>query len=212
VETNGKLGERDALDSASHEAFMAKLRKHFQINACRVVARRLGQGAVHRASLSYRLLSAPEVQEVSRDPALQLTAEFVRAAQARGDSCIAAFDGKQVAAYAWTAFRSGVYRNDVWVKVDPRACYVYTVFVRPEYREGKVTDALHTVADQFWLWTGKRFCMSFIYDHNAVEIEQARRCGGQTIAHAGYIEPMGINWALRAPRTERLEFHFFKPA
>src|SRR5579859_7183104 len=97
VETNGKLGER-ALDSASHEAFMAKLRKHFQINACRVVARPLGQGTVDRASLSYRLLSALEVQELIYDPALQMTAQFVRAAQGRGDSCIAAFDGKQVAA------------------------------------------------------------------------------------------------------------------
>jgi len=100
----------------------------------------------------------------------------------------------------------------VWVKVDPRACYVYKVFVQPEYREDKVSDALHTVADQFWLWTGKRFCMNFIHDLNPADMEQTRRCGGQTIAHAGYIEPMGINWALRAPRTERLEFHFFKPA
>ena len=211
METNEKLGERAALDSG-HEAFMAKLRKHFQINACRVVARPLGQVPVDRASLSYRLLSALEVQELVYDPALRLAASFVRAAQARQDACIAAFDGKQVVAYAWTAFGSGVCKNDVWVKVDPRACYVYKSFVRPEYRDDKVTDALHTVADQFWLWTGKRFCMSFIHDHNPADMEQTRRRGGKTIAHAGYIEPMGINWALRAPGTERLEFHFFKPA
>ncbi len=193
---------------------LSNLKEHFNIHKCSVLVRPLGNSApAPRAvtGLSYRLLSSQEVQDFCADPDLDLSKDFIGAAADRGDVCVGAFDGDKVVGYAWLAFAAAPYQDSVWVKFDMRACYTYKTFVRPQWQGREIERTLRIVADDLCIWSGKSFAISFIDSRNQASIAEAQRSGAQTVATAGYVEPMGMNWAVRPPGADRFEFQFFKP-
>jgi hypothetical protein len=208
------MPSNDLREAKVEKRFIERLREHFGIHTCRVLVRPLGNAtpAPRKPSpLSYRLLSTSEIHDCMRDPQLDMTEAFVRAAARRSDACVGAFDGETLAGYAWLAFAAAPYREGVWVTFDPRACYAYKVFVRPAYREQDIEGTLRVVADDLCIWAGKTFSISFIESGNRRSIEDAQRAGAHTVARAAYMAPTGMNWALREPGVEPIEFRFFKP-
>jgi hypothetical protein len=194
---------------------LSSLKEHFNIHKCSVLVRPLGNSVPAprtAGGLSYRLLSAQEVQNFCADPELDLDEAFVTAATSRRDVCVGAFDGETLVGYAWLAFAAAPYQDSVWVKFDMRACYTYKAFVRPQWRGREIERTLRIVADDLCIWSGKSFAISFIDIRNQVSIAEAQRGGAQTVATAGYVEPMGMNWAVRPSGADRFEFQFFKPA
>jgi hypothetical protein len=193
---------------------LSNLKEHFNIHKCSVLVRPLGNTAAaprKSGGLSYRLLSSQEIEGISADPELELSADFVRAAAARGDVCVGAFEGDKAVGYSWLAFAAAPYQDSVWVKFDLRACYTYKAFVRPGWEGRDIDRTLRIVADDLCIWSGKSFAINFIDTRNEHSIAEAQRTGAQTVATAGYMEPIGMNWALRAPGADRFEFQFFKP-
>jgi hypothetical protein len=193
---------------------LSSLKEHFNIRKCNVLVRPLGNSAAARrknAGVSYRLLSAEDLERFCADPGLELSDAFVRAASARGDVCVGAFEATRPVGYAWLAFAAAPYEDSVWVKFDLRACYTYKAFVRAGWEGRDIDRALRIVADDLCIWSGKSFAISFIDSRNQRSLAEARRTGAQTVATAGYMEPIGMNWALRSPGAERFEFSFFKP-
>jgi hypothetical protein len=193
---------------------LASLKEHFNIHKCNVLVRPLGNTAARPrkdTALSYRLLGTQEVQDLCADPELELSESFVAAAAGRGDVCVGAFDGEKPVGYAWLAFAAAPYQDSVWVTFDMRACYAYKAFVRPGWQGREIERTLRIVADDLCIWSGKSFAISFIDWRNQASLVEAQRSGAQTVATAGYVEPVGMNWAVRAPGAERFEFRFFKP-
>jgi hypothetical protein len=191
------------------------LKRHFGIHTFQVMARPLGRAepAVKPApGLSYRLLDRSEIEECCSRPDLHMSPAFAHQAAARKDACIGAFEGGEIRACAWIAFASAPCADEVWVRFDERACCLYRVFVRDSWRDRGMEAALRLVADDLCLWAGKRFAISFVDARNEHDIAQLTRTGAQTIAHAGFVEPIRMNWRMRKVGADGLQFRFFHPA
>jgi hypothetical protein len=187
------------------------LKRHFGIHSFQVMARPLGAEApAPDLGLRYRLLGRSEIEQCCNRPDLRMSPAFVQAAASRKDACIGAFLGKEIVACAWIAFTAAPCADDVWVRFDERACFLYQVFVRDEWRARGVDQALRLVADNLCLWAGKRFAMSFVAADNDGDIAQIAQTGARTIAHAGFVEPIGMNWKMRRAGADGLEFRFFQ--
>lgn len=191
----------------------AYLKRHFGIHTFQVMARPLGSaGAAPEAGLglTYRLLDRSEIEECCSRAALHMTPAFVQAAASRKDACVGAFDEGEIVACAWIAFAAAPCGEEVWVRFDPRASFVYKVFVRDEWRGRGVERVLRVIADDLCLWAGKRFAISFVDSRNEDDIEQLEQMGARTIAHAGFVEPFRMNWKMRTAGADGLEFRFFR--
>lgn len=190
------------------------LKRHFGIHTFQVMARPLGrsdQAARPALGLSYRLLDRSEIEACCSQPDLHMSPAFIRDAAARKDACVGAFDGGEMAACAWIAFTSAPCADDVWVCFDERACFLYRIFVRDAWRGRGLEAALRLVADDLCLWAGKRFAISFVDARNEQDIAQVAQTGAQTIAQAGFVEPIRMNWKMRKGGADGLEFRFFHP-
>ena len=178
------------------------------MRACNVLIRTLGTTASARQRLAYRVLNAQEIEAYAGDASLGLRDEALLAGRRGRHACVGALDGDELAGYAWLAFGAAPYQGSVWVSFDLRACSAYKVFVRARWRGQGIEQRLRTVADDLCIWAGKSHAISFIdiTDHEA--IEEAKQAGAQTIAHAGYVEPLGFNWAVQVPGAPRFDFSF----
>jgi GNAT superfamily N-acetyltransferase len=189
------------------------LKQHFGIHSFHVMARPLrstGPDTKLEPELTYRLLDRSEIEQCCHRPDLHMGPAFVRDAAARNDVCVGAFHAGAIVGGAWIAFSSAPCADDVWVNFDDRACFVYKVFVRDEWRGRGLERALHVVADNLCLWAGKRFAMSFVDSTNEGDIAQIEQIGARTIAKAGFVEPIRMNWKMRKAGVDGLAFRFFR--
>jgi hypothetical protein len=85
---------------------------------------------------SFRAISAAELLEAARDPALQLSAEGIDAAQRRGDLFFGIFAGNRLVAYRWYALSGATPLEEGLVIRYARAgrAYGYRAFTHPEHR------------------------------------------------------------------------------
>lgn len=86
------------------------------------------------ASPGARVLHADELEAASREPELDLNADFVASALAHGHVCVGAEQGGQLASYCWLS-GAETYMLDGLSLVPPaRSRYVYKAFTSPRHR------------------------------------------------------------------------------
>ncbi len=72
----------------------------------------------HAARFEFRQLTLDETLQASQNPALDLTSDFIRAAFARGDICLGAYENQNLVAYAWRSLNSAPVANGLWFRVE----------------------------------------------------------------------------------------------
>jgi GNAT superfamily N-acetyltransferase len=165
-----------------------------------------------RAAGELRLLDKNEVLELCRDPALDLSAEKVGAAFARGDLCAGAFDAGKLAGYCWYAFAPLPHLDGVWVEFGPDVAWVYKSYVRPEHRAKGIARALYRFGDGPGLERGRAVSVICVESHNRPSIAAARGAGYSPAGWAAYLRRGGRLQAWHSRSARRFGVRFLDPA
>jgi GNAT superfamily N-acetyltransferase len=139
------------------------------------------------APLPVRSMREDELLALCGDPELDLRAEGVRAAFARGDVCVAVPDRETVAAYCWFAFAPLHHLDGVWVRFGPQAAWTYKSLVRSSHRGRGIASALYRFGDAACRERGRATSLICVEEHNTPSISAALRAGYSPGGRAAYV-------------------------
>jgi hypothetical protein len=144
------------------------------------------------------------------DAAMDLREGWVRAAFARGDECVAAFDGDTLVAYVWTSFTRAPDVNGVWVAVPAQAVYRYKALVRSAYRGRGLAPRLYHVRDAAYRARGLDRIVGFIALQNEASRAAAVKSGSHLVGYAVYRARRRGFFAWHSPAVRRLGMRFIR--
>ena len=150
-----------------------------------VLGRELG-AAPAAAGVACRPLLEEELLSACADAALELSEPMVRGALRRGDACVGAFAGGELAGYAWYAYGPAPHVHGVWVRPPQDAIYRYKSFVRPAFRGCGVASSLYRAGDAIVARPGRRYVVNCVAVQNAASIAASRRSGDVFLGVAAY--------------------------
>lgn len=181
------------------------------LHVFQVLCRRLGAvpaGALPR-ELACRRLREDELLSRCADPALELGEGMVRDAILRGDECVGAFSGGELAGYAWFSYGDAPHVNGVRVSVPAEAIYRYKAFVLPARRGRGIAPFLYAAADALVARPGRRYVVNCVAVQNAGSIAASRRSGDALLGYLGYWQAGGRFLAIhtREVKAFGLRFH-----
>ncbi len=202
-------GRIRALVEHGWAGFMRRLRPWFVL--CRIHVRSTAVAAPDEQMLSrypVRQASRDELLRAAEDMPQQLSIAFIDAALARGDFCVAAFDGDRMIAFGWVAFARAPNVPGLAVVVAPPYRYGYKIFTHPDYRGQRIINAVQRVRDRLSLAQGRTMGVAFVESHNFAYIRAERRIGSELVGFAGYLHLFGRYWPFRSPGVLRHNFRF----
>jgi GNAT superfamily N-acetyltransferase len=203
---------RSSIREAIYARVMSRVARHAGVRVFRIFDRRLDlRTAPTVGGLEYRLLQEGEVVALSADASLGMTQHNVRAAYARGDVCLGAFDGGRLAAYCWFAFSPAPHMDHAWVEFPADVVYTYKSYVVPAYRGRGVAATLYRYPDRIWLRRGRTQAMLCVESHNFASIAAARRAGFSPTGYAAYVGSERLH-AWRSGRVIGCGMRFYAPA
>lgn len=192
---------------------LGPLRRALGLRVFRFFARRLGAAGMPTApsGLTTRVLSDAQVAALCRDSELDLRENAAKAAFARGDLCIGAYDGSVVAGYCWVAFAPLHHLDGVWVEFGNRIAWTYKSLVREQYRGRGVAALLYGAPDDACRARGRGESLICVESRNTASVRAAYRAGYADAGWAGYLRrPVFLQW--RSPGLRKRQVHFFFPA
>jgi len=153
-----------------------------------------------------RIASDEELRTAAQEMPNQLTPQFVDAAIARGDACLAAFlDGKMVA-FSWRSYSVAPHVEGIWVRFKAPYRYGYKSFTLPQYRGKHLLDLRR--GDPYCRERGADRSIGFIASHNLESLQRSKRITNEFIGYAGYVRLFGRYWFFRTPAVKRAGFEF----
>lgn len=196
-----------------HQRLMSALARRAGLRVFRFFSRRLESGdpAAKAGGLRLRLLGEPEALALCKDPDVDLSADKVRVAYARGDLCVGAFDADQLAGYCWLAFSPLPHLDGVWVGFHAQAAWTYKSFVRPAQRGRGVAAELYRFADSACIERDRRFSIICVESHNRPSISAALRAGYESAGWAAYLRHGSKLLAWYSPAARCRAVRFFDP-
>ncbi len=182
------------------------------LTLCAVVVRRLNPAPVVPAppcGIDVRLATAEDLERACRQPELKLSRDWVRAAQDRGDMCVASFAGERMVAYMWRSFSAAPHLHGLWVHFEKPYRYGYNAFTLPEFRGRHLSEAMGPILDPHSLAHGFTHAISFIESHNYSSLASDMRRGSVCVGWVGYARLFGRVWPFRSPGARHHRFGFF---
>ena len=193
-------------------AVIHSLREYLGLHLCRIVSRPLGCEPAPTGSIRYELMLERDLLPHCADPGLELPEDQARSALARGDLCVAAFEGERLVGYEWFAFGPTPHLPGLWVAFDRDARYGYKKFVHPDYRGKRIAAGLSAYGDQWCLRRGCTRTVAFIDMDNHASWRASARLGSTTVGYAGYVKLFNAYLCFRSPGAKALGFRFYAPA
>ena len=191
---------------------MSRLGEQAGVRVFRIFGRRLRAWAGAAAPrVDCRLLPQHEVLALCAAPALDLVPSKVQAAYRRGDLCVGAFQGGELAGYCWFALSPAPHMDGAWLEFPDHVVYTYKSYVRPAFRGRGIAAALYGFADSHFLERGRTHAVLCVESHNRPSIAAARRSGFAEAGYAAYLAGARLRaWRSRAAAGYGLRF--FVPA
>jgi hypothetical protein len=155
-----------------------------------------------------RVATTAELIEAATDPVNDLNADWVRKAHQRGDICMAAFDGDQIACYVWRAFSPAPFEKGLWVHFSPEYPYSYKAYTRPDYRRRRLQHYASLSMERWMLERGYTHIISYIETHNYPSLTSSKKRGNRRVGLAGYLRLFGRTLPFRSPGARRHGFAF----
>ena len=192
----------------AYGAIMARLSRWAGLRVFRVYGRALErEGPARRADLQCRMLYQGEVLAQCVDASLELSPGKVMAAYARGDLCVAAFEGSELVGYCWFAFAPAPHMDRAWIEFAPDVVYVYKSYVRPAFRGRGIAAALYRLADELCMRRGRERAVLCVESHNRPSMAAAARSGFRPVGYAVYLGGRRLRaWSSYAAGAYRLRF------
>ena len=159
--------------------------------------------------ITYRVIENDELREVSADPELVLSRDFVNAAIERGDTAFGAFDGSRMVSYVWRSESEAPHEKSIWVRVRSPYCYAYKSYTRPSHRGQHISPGVHLSSDIGMLKRGYTFRVGFVEISNWASLAMGKHMGAQIIGKAGYLLWFGKCIPFRTREVKAVGFEFF---
>lgn len=160
--------------------------------------------------ITYRAIQENELLEVSSDPQLQLSRDFVQAAIERGDIAFGAFDGPILVSYVWRSFGAVPHRKNMWVRVSKPYCYSYKSYTRPSYRGRRISPSVLLYSDAEMLKYGYTYRAGFLEVGNWASLAMGGHMGSHNVGYAGYATCLGRHFSFRTRDVKRIGFEFLE--
>jgi GNAT superfamily N-acetyltransferase len=188
-----------------------QLARRGRLHVLRVFSRPLDGGARSPAppGLELRSLSLAEVRSHSRDPALALREPMISDILGRGDLCLGALEGDTLVGYLWLAYAAAPHVDGIWVKVPPRAVYLFKTFIRPSHRGRGIAPALYHAANALAARPGRDVVVSCVELHNHPSIAATLKTGNRPLGALAYWRAGPWFAAFHSPAVRRLGLRFY---
>ena len=162
--------------------------------------------------LQVRVLWERDLARLCHRTELDLTAEKVAAAHARGDLCAGAYDKGELVGYCWFAFAPAPHLDGVWVDFHPQGVWMYKSLVLPSHRGRGIAPALYRFTDALCVERGRSFSISCIESHNRASIAAIRHTGYEPAGYAGYLRRGTGVLPFTSLEAGKMAVRFFIPA
>ncbi|HEX5092476.1 MAG TPA: GNAT family N-acetyltransferase, partial [Burkholderiales bacterium] len=154
-----------------------------------------------------RLLDEAELREFARDPASELSAEFLDQALARGDQCYAIVDGGRLAAYGWYAFGpTPLGPPGVTVQFRRGWVYMYKGFTDPAYRGQRLHAIGMTRALEHYREKGLAGIVSYVESSNFDSLKSCFRMGYSAFGTVVLVRLLGRYYSGATPGCRKYGF------
>jgi GNAT superfamily N-acetyltransferase len=161
--------------------------------------------------LELRVVSEADLAPLSRTGEMDLNAEKVAAAYARGDLCAGVYESGQLVGYCWFAFAPVFHLDGVWVDFHPQGVWMYKSLVLPSHRGRGIAPALYRFTDRLCVERGRSFSISCIESHNRSSIAAIRRTGYEPAGFGGYLRRERAVLPFMSPAARTMAVRFFIP-
>jgi hypothetical protein len=172
---------------------------------------RLSHKQVCPGGIVLRVLQPDELLAASSDPALDLPADFVRRALARGDMAFGAYEGDLLVGYSWRTFTAAPHADGVWAKVERPYFCGYDAFTRKSHRGRRIHAAVALFSDAYLLERGYSAEVGFVDIANFASLNVAKRMGRFRIGYAGHLKWLGHFITFRTPAVKAIGAQLFEP-
>lgn len=154
--------------------------------------------------ITLRVLQLEELLRAAADPELDLHADFVRGALARGDMAFGAFDGDHLVGYTWRTFTAAPAFDGLWISVDRPYQYSYKGFTRRSHRGRHLHAAITFLADGHLHARGYTVEVGITDISNYAGLGLARFMGRRRIGYVGCLKWFGIRSVFRTTAVKRI--------
>jgi len=171
-----------------------------------------GQAAAAQAGVAVggvaRRVQDADWPQICADPALNISEDFVRAAQQRGDVCIGYFQDDALVSYFWCGFSRVPAQHGLQVRVPAGYSYAYKALTLSSHRGQRLQQVLTQVNDAMLIEAGLRYNIEYIAVDNFAQRKASARYGNTTLGLAGYIKWGQRLWPVRSARVAASGFAF----
>lgn len=126
---------------------MRRLARRAGVRVFRLFARPLADreaNAIGWPNIKLRIIQEVDLLPLCADADLDLEQGRIKAAYARGDLCVGAYDhAGLLVGYCWLAFSALPHLDGVWVDFGPEVVWRYKSLVRPSHRGRGIASALY---------------------------------------------------------------------
>jgi hypothetical protein len=157
----------------------------------------------HANRFTFARLDLDDALAAARDPELDLSADFVRAAFGRGDICVGAYEGDRLVAYVWRTISRAPITDDVAIRLLRSATrYGYKSLVLPAHRGMRLNVSVARFWDHNFLAMGVNEDVGYVALHNLASMRSSLRDPNRRrIGLAGFIRVGGWHWSFRTRRV-----------
>ena len=157
-----------------------------------------------------RLAITDELAEITRNPDLHLSPEFVSSAAERGDIMFGAFDGNVLVSYLWRTTKSAPYSEKLWIEVPFPYCYCYNSYTLPAYRGQRLSPVNHLLSDAAMSREGFKYRVGFVSLSNYASLAMGKYMGSGNLGYAGYLAWFGRHISFRTKPVRDIGLEFFR--
>lgn len=152
-------------------------------------------------------VDAEALAESTRDPAADLSAQFVPAALGAGDECLAIFCRGKLAAYGWYSTRpTPAVSPELLLHFAPGYVYMYKGFTLPGHRGHRLHAIGKTRALRHYQTKGYRGLLSYVESTNFDSLKSNDRMGYETFGSIYVVRLFGRYFAFASPGCKRFDF------
>lgn len=142
-------------------------------------------------------LDPDDVRRHAGSEGLELPADFVEAALAKGDLCYGILDGERLVSYFWYARTATLVTDELVLRFDPAYRYAYKGYTLPEYRGQRLyahgcAHALAALAQG-----GSRGCVTLVDVNNFASMKSMTRTGYVPVGRFRAAKVAG-RWSIRS--------------
>lgn len=160
--------------------------------------------------LTWRFLDDRQLAELAAQPDGTLTPSAARAAIARGDECFGAFDGDQLACYAWYS-NQPTDDDGLTVQFSPDYVYSYAAVTLPEYRGRRLHPIRMNRVLREYLARGRKGIVSTIDSQNFRALRGAAKLGVEEIGYVVVLKFGNRAWTYASSGCRRHGFSLSMP-